>query len=46
VGLGDVYKRQALPWDYITLAIFALVLIVVGVLVGMAANVNILPQGA
>ncbi len=39
-------RVEALPWDYITLAIFAVVLIVVGVLVGMAANVNILPQGA
>ena len=39
-------QLRALPWDYIALAVFAIVLVIVGVIVGIAGNVNILPQGA
>jgi hypothetical protein len=39
-------RAETLPWDYFALAVFAVVLIVVGILVGVAGGVNILPQGA
>lgn len=41
-----VVRVESLPWDYIALGVFAIVLVVVAVMVGVAANINILPQGA
>jgi hypothetical protein len=41
-----VARLEALPWDYIALAVFAIVLVVVAVIVGIAGNINILPTGA
>jgi hypothetical protein len=41
-----VVRVETLPWDYIALGVFALLLLVVGVLVGTSANINILPQGS
>jgi hypothetical protein len=41
-----VVRVETLPWDYIALAAFALLLLVVGVLVGTSANINLLPQGS
>jgi hypothetical protein len=38
-------RVQALPWDYILLTVFAILLIAVGVWVGLAGNINLLPQG-
>ncbi len=39
----EVMVRRV-PWDYVLLAFLAIVLVVIGVMVGRAANVNILPS--
>lgn len=39
----EVLIRQV-PWDYVLLAFLAIVLVVIGVIVGRAANVNIFPS--
>lgn len=35
---------RKVPWDYVLLGVLGLILVALGILVGMAAQVNILPS--